>query len=527
MVTEVVFDSSADVSLSGRHYPPLATSENPPQPPTLESLFEAEVWLEHRGRALEPLDVSDLVTTEQTRRELIEGARLLGMTVLHPHQLVVADMLNAGHEISAILATRQIGKTKTLLTLILGRCATRPRYNAAFSITTLASKSSEVFTQSVIDELETLFPDPDARPFRLYRGKGSEHVRFPNGSRFSQKTAKGASFRASSYDLVWLDEAGEADPEQAKDLLDAILSTFDTTEGQLVLTGTAGTFRKGQLLYEGLANPENGRVRYAIPEDTTPDELAEWEPTEAHPYGRVRELTLAMHPGIACGLTTEEKARRRFYALGPERYAREYLGIFGRVGEGGGPINITAWLEAGRTDTPDVPERFALAGGVAFKGQSASLVAAWRDEKGRACGYVLDHRKGSTWLADAAAVLVRKHSTPMIFDTASSTMRSEVEVMRRMTPRPRVIEQAFADVTAAAAGLVKEINTGNSVHWSQPSMDAAAKGTVRRSAGASAWAFGRGKSEDLDLSPIECWALALRYFDEHPHRTMAKPIVSS
>lgn len=499
-------------------------------PPTLDGLLNEEIWLAWRATALAPQIVSDLVTSERARAEFVEGCRLLGLSMAFPHQLVAVDMLEAGYETNAILFPRQSAKTETMNAISLGRCSLRPRYNAAMTLATLASKTSEVFDQRIMSVLEFTYPDEDSRPFRIYRGKGSEHVRFPNGSRFSAKTAKGASFRASSYDLVWIDESGEASPEQGTDLKGAIYPTFDTRDGgQLVMTGTAGVYRKGLLLWDGLQNPENGRLGYAMPDSTTEDELAAWEPDEDHPHARVRELIEGMHPGVASGLTTIEKVRKRYVDLANvEQFAREYGGIFGNLGEGRGVFDSQAFGEAGVDGEPVVPERFAIATVAAFNQSAACIVAAWRDEKGRACGYVLNHQKGTTWLAEAAAIKARRHNIPVVYDSASGPMRVEVEAMERMRPKPRLVPQNTGNVTAAAALLVKEVNTGNARHWRQPALVDAARVAVRRSVGPSSWALGRPpKDADADISAVEAWALALRWYDENPQRAAVKPVMAA
>lgn len=477
-----------------------------------------------------PLTVTSLVTTQQSRDEFVRGCKLLGVTMPKAHQLVIADMLNAGHEENAILMPRQSAKTTTLSIIFVGRCAMRPKYNVAWTLTTLANKTAEVFEQTICDVLEDVYGEDDGnRPFRCYRGKGALYVKFKNGSRLSAKTPKGNAFRASTYHAVWIDEAGEADAAQGEELKGAILSTFDTTDGQLVLTGTAGDFRRGQMLYEGLENPEYGVVRYAIPEDTEPDAMSAWEPDAEHPFARAREITEAMHPGIASGLTTIEKVRRRFaaYLTAPGRFAREYGGIFGTIGEGQGPINVQSWIDAGRNDTPEVPDHFALVAATSFFGSFGALVAVWRDDENRACGYVIDHRKGVTWLADAAARKSREHGHPIIFDRGNKTMLAEVEVMSRFVPPPHLEERGFEHVPVAHALLTKEINSGNAVHWNQSPLDTAAKSAVRRSAGANAWAFGRGKQSDLDLSTLEAFALGLHWYDENARAESFGPVMAA
>jgi hypothetical protein len=527
MVTAELEEHS--VLLRERDYPLNAASEESSRE-DLESLRSEEGWIAYRDTALKPLDCTELVTTQQSRDEFIRGCELLGVTFPKPHQLIISDMLTAGREESAILIPRQAGKTTTLAIILVGRCALRPRYNAALTLTTLANKTGEVFEQTIQDVLELAHgEDVDSRPFRNYRGKGAMYVKFPNGSRLTAKTAKGAAFRGSSYDAVWIDEAGEASPEQADDLKGAILSTFDTREGQLILTGTAGDFRRKQMLYEGLNNPEYGVVRYAIPEDTEPDAMSAWEADDEHPFARGRELTLAMHPGIASGLTTEEKVRRRFVAYldSPGRFAREYGGIFGTLGEGAGPINVQAWIDAGRMDTPDVPDHFALVMATSFFGDAGCLVAVWRDSEDRACGYVIDHRKGVTWLADAAAKKAREHGHPLIVDSGNKSTRAEVEVMMRFVPPPHIEERGFAEVPVAHALLTKEINAGNAVHWNQAPLDTAAKSAVRRPTGANSWAFGRGKQNGLDLSTLEAFALGLHYYDNNARVEGFGPVMAA
>lgn len=515
--------------LSSTHHPhPAPQRETSPEIGSLDELSFLENWVQYRDQALTPHILSELVTTQQSRDEFILGCQLLGVDMPKPHQLVINDMLNAGHEENALLMPRQSAKTTTVAIVVVGRCASRPRFNVAWTLTTSAAKTGEVFEQTIQDTLELVYGDDDGhRPFRNYRGKGAQYVKFPNGSRITAKTPKGGSFRASSYDLVWIDEGGEATPEQGEDLTGAILSTFDTREGaQLIVSGTAGDYRRGQLLYEGLHNEEYGRLAYQIPEDTEPDVMAAWTPTEEHPFGNAEAMTLAMHPGIHSGLTTIDKVKRRFTASTPARYTREYCGIFGDIGDGVGPIDVTAWTEAGRNDTPDVPEHFTLVAATSFFGSYASLMAVWRDDDGMACGYLIDHREGSTWLADRAAVKSREHGHPVVFDRGSSTMRAEAELMAKFVPPVHMVERTFEHVPVAHALLTKEINAGRVIHWNQPPLDNAAKSAVRRPVGANSWAFGRGKNSSLDLSPLEAFALGIHYYDENPHYEGFAPITS-
>lgn len=507
---------------------PLPAQETPP---TLDELLDEGTWIAWRDRALQPQDVTDLYTDEQTRAEFIAGARLLRLDApgkfVKPHQLVIADMINAGKETNGVLVPRRSSKTTSIAAVALGRCQLREDYQAALTLTTTAAKTSERFTADIFGPIERAYPDPTTRPVRVFKGKGSERLEWANGSRFYALTPNGDAFRSSAYDFVVVDESGEATVEQGEDLNGAIYPTFDTRPGaQVVFAGTAGDYRDGLLLWDALHNPDAGRLAYRFPDDLTEDELAAWEPSDEHPYARVRELVETSHPGVHSGLTTLETVRKRFGTLKAESFTREYGGVFGSIGEGRGVINAQRWAESGRSLDPVVPERFAMAVVPAFTQGSASIVAAWRDEQGRAHGYVLDHRRGTTWLADAAASKARQHNLPIVYDSASSTMRLEVEQMNRMSPRPRLEPQTTANVTTAAALLVREVNNGNAIHYKQPPMDDASKAAVRRSVGASAWALGRPpKNMDADISALEAWAMALRYYDDNPVREHVGPIM--
>jgi hypothetical protein len=415
-------------------------------------------------------------------------------------------MLNAGQETNGVLLPRQSAKTTTMTIVLVGRCAMRPKYNAAMTLTTRASKSSEVFDQVILTPLEDNFPEIDSRPFKIYRGKGSEHVRFPNGSRLSQKTAKGTSFRASAYDAVWIDEAGEATAEQGEDLLGAIMSTFDTRDGQLISTGTAGDFRTGNLLWEALEAP-NGRVRYAMPDTTTGEELENWN--------SARALIESMHPGLACGLTTAEKLERRWKVQSPERFGREYGGIFGTDATADRLISAEDW-ESGRIiaeEFPTPPERFAIAYGIQRDGRASTVVAAWRDDAGNAHVLSMKARDGSDWVADKVHDLGTRYRVPAGYDTINRFARAEADKLERARPRVKLVPCTTADVGTAAALLVTEARAGRVRHYDQPAMNEAAEVAVKRSfRGSATWGIGPAHPED-DVSPIEAAAMALRTYD--------------
>lgn len=493
-----------------------------------------EAWLSLRSRALEPLHHSGYTQTEADTREFLTGATLLrfhgqwarpGHSV-QPQQAAVADTLAGGHSRNAVEMPRRSSKTTSLVAVALGRAYHRSDYRVGILTLTSGKAGRSRFLKDVAPALERIgesfSEDRRSWPFKIVRSAGQERVEFRESGGSVSWLSSIDDLRGEAFDLVILDEAQAASPEKAVDVIAAALPTLDTRpDAQIVVAGTAGTFRTGNLLHAWLEQGREGTagiLEYALSEDTPDDVLDDWATLEP--------LIIAAHPGIGT-LTTLEAIKGNYDALPRAIFGQEYGGLWGSVGEGRGVFNAQRWADAGVQDSPTPPERFALAVMPAFNQRAASVVAAWRDEGGKACGYVLDHRAGTTWLAEAAATQARLRDVPVLYDAASGPMRVEIEAMQRMTPRPRLEPQTTSNVTAAAALLVKEVNTGNAVHYCQPAMQEAAKVAVRRSVGANAWALGRGKDADADISAVEAWALALRWYDDNPVRQALAPIMAA
>src|SRR5688572_17108757 len=98
--------------------------------PTLADLWSEANWLEWRSRVehLPAIRLTELVTTEQSRGEFIEGARLLrldqrpradGGMGPSPAQLLIADVLAAGKFMNAIFEARRVTKTTAIQCVLM------------------------------------------------------------------------------------------------------------------------------------------------------------------------------------------------------------------------------------------------------------------------------------------------------------------------------------------------------------------------------------------------------------------------
>lgn len=504
---------------------------------TGNKLLDEATWIAHRDQVLPPTSGTALATTEQTRMEFLEGARLLrfdGERALggrrpQPQQLYIADILNAGHQQNVLLLPRRSSKSTSSNAVGVGRAAYREDYRVGILTLTSGKAGRKRFLKDVATPVEALYRDKRTRPVKVSRIAGMEGLDFTaTGGGTVDWLSTLDDVRGEAFDLVILDEAGEPnDPEYIGEVLAAVLPTLDTRPGaQVVIQGTAGRFRSGNLLWDALALARagfGGVAAWHFPETITEAEVSDWEPTEDNPEGRARELIKLHHPGVDT-LTTIDSIKENFETFTREKFTREYGNIFGSIGEAMGLLDPIKWAEQGSAaDLPTPPEDFEIAL-VAHPDQTvASIVAAWRDEDGRAVGLLLENKRGVEWMRKAAPVYARKFHRTLTFDSASPVLARFATGWERLrNPKPKLHAMNFMDVKKAATLIVDEVERGRVLHFRQPELDEAAKKVVKRKAGINGWALGRDpKSPEDDITPIEAFALALLAFDEAKPKSKA------
>jgi len=498
----------------------LSVDASQPPPKALKQPFFVGDWEVVRDSHVPPVHVSSFAGSEAYRGEVLAGCRMLGLRVVHPQQLLTADAVNAadaeGVPVSpfvGVLMPRRSSKTTTLIALLLGRCLEREDYLVGYTMCTTGQKARDRFLKDIVPALERAYPGE--RPFTIRKAAGSERVVFDNGSLFQVLTPSGEAFRSDAFDCILLDEAGEASPELAEDLLSGALPTLDTRVGaQVIIAGTAAKYRKGNLLWDTLEEGREGVsgtgiVEYSAPDGITVDDIETWEMTEP--------IVRAAHPGIGT-LTTVDAIERNFRKLSRGQFLREYLSIFEDLGASTGIVRPDRWAACDLdAPLPVPPAHFVLGISVSSNQSAAAIVAAWRED-GRARGLLLDHREGVRWLAPEVIRLARLYRVKVAHDSFGPVL-AEVTALQAARVQ-RLVPFTTKSVTTAAALLVKEINDGNVGHYGQDKLTASVLVARKRKIGVSGWGFGRG-SEDDDISAVEAFSMALLTFDESRAR---KPI---
>jgi hypothetical protein len=495
-------------------------------------LFEEAAWIELRDSGIAPLVDTEMITTERARAEFLIGAWLLDktwtpdgrglMANLKPQMLRVVDVLGGGRFKNAVILPRRSSKTTTLWCVLLGRCWLNEGHQAGYTMLTTQKKTAERYRLDVYTPVVKQWPSEDTRPIKVYKGNGKEHVEFANGSWLGILSPDGDAFRSGAYDTLVADEGGAAKVEMADDVKSAVIPAFDTRPGsQFIVAGTAAKYRDGNPLWDLLNDPKAGKVRFTVADSVTDEQLSAWEPEEDHPEARVRELIEQMHPGVDSGLTTLAKIEENFGDLKLEQFAEEYLGLFGSVGASSGIFNQEKWALAGSGgEIPALLEvpRFTVAFAPHPDQRCVSIVAAWRDEDGKAVPDQLEWRQGIDWAAQKLLRIWLKYKVPIVYDGGSQVAQLIVETLNRGKQRPKLQPLTFVDVKKAASLVVDEVDRGNVLHYRQPEMDSAVQLAVKRKAGVNGWALGRDpKSLNDDITGAEAWSYAQLAYD------LAKP----
>lgn len=524
--------------------------------PTLSDLWSEANWLEWRSRVdqIPAIRLTDLVTTEQSRGEFIEGARLLrldkreragdGGSGPSPAQLLIVDVLAAGKFMNAIFESRRSTKTTAVQAVLLGRCYHREDYRVGWTMFTTGAKAGERFRQDIVIPLERLYPDPRTAPFKINVGKGTEHVFFKQtGSFLNVYTPNGEGFRSGGFDAAFGDEAAEADIEQAEDVERAVIPTMDTKPGaQFILAGTGAKWRTGNLLWKTLHDEDAAVAWHGIPETVDRAELASWTPDEPHPLtgatgGRMREHIELSHIGVRY-TTPLDAVKRSFDRWKLDDFLIEYGGQFGLEGAADTLIPPAWWDRAGldvKIEDVPMPERFSAAMKVHHLGTHAALAVAWDyaptgDLVSEALALEGEapaptKKAVAVWLHQRGTdgfdrdVLVKMKRRRLVFDNYGHTA-IVAKKLERLPLHPDLKPTTPKDIPLSTVGMLQALEAGTLVHFRQEVLNESVAVATRQSFGQyGSFRFGAPKSDpEADICALEAAALALHYLDDQPRK---------
>jgi hypothetical protein len=509
----------------------------------------AHAWNALRDSGRKPADESPLSSTHQSRAEFLVGAWVIDKIVpprlggsllgnLQPQMLRTADMLAAERFTNAILEPRRSAKTTTIWCVLIGRCHMRPVYMAGYTMLTTAKKAGERFKLDVRDPIRRKWRDPKAMPMKLTDGNGNLGIEWPSGSKLAVLSPNGDDVRSGAYDVLVLDEGGEAEPDMWDDIVGAVVPSFDTRgEGaQLVIAGTGGHYRVGSHFWNALHDPDAGRIRYGVPDDFNDEALASWE--------SLAGIIDALHPGLD-GLTTLEQIERNYRLLGAVRFGLEYCGHFGRAAGNDTAMSDAAWTKSrlpGPVPTGVTPMSLAFA--VHPGGAFASIAVAWTlegspgdlvdaamqldgDETAppRFAFKIIHHQHGNGRLEYKLRDLSRQYRLPIAYDSSPQEKAIMERVGRISRPRPQSRAFTMAEKSVATTTLLNAIEQGTVDHWAQEPLDSAAALAVFRAGKLRLLGVPDDSNPDQEITALEAGIIAVGALPDRAPAASFGPIV--
>lgn len=359
-------------------------------------------------------------------------------------------------------------------------------------------------------------PDFDRQVMKAPRGKGAEAIELRNGSRIFFKTRTGSGGRGLTGDLVVLDEA-------------MILPA--ATMGVLVPTMAARTvWGNPQLWYAGSAVDqrvhEHGVVLALVrmrglkraPSLMYVEWSAEGDDPDAVPAEALADpqMWAQANPGLGIRISAEHVANELGGALGLREFAVERLGIGDwpdpdQVGDA--VIDLDVWDGlVDRQSAIDGP--VCLAFDVTPDRQRAAISVAGHRPDGLAHVEVVEHRKGTGWVADDLVQLTQGHDVSSVVYVEGSPAAS----LASQIPDAVALSAAPAKKYAEACGGLFDIVDQTALrHLGTDDLRAALKGAKKTEFTSGAWAWSR-KSSTVDISPLVACTLALSALNARPDR---------
>lgn len=190
--------------------------------------------------------------------------------------------------------------------------------------------------------------------------------------------------------------------------------------------------------------------------------------------------------------------------LGPALFSREHLCVWDPPDDGLEAVfGVGRWEACAADVWPSDLKLGALAIGVSFDLNSASIGAAGVDDEDVVWLKPLRKAAGTSWLPRAAKALQDMHDVDVVVD-GSGPAAPLIDDLEDAGVRLKVM--STGEVLDSCADLFERVREVRARHGRWPDLDAAVRAAVKRSVG-DRWAWGRRQSE-VDISALETVTLA-------------------
>lgn len=418
-------------------------------------------------------------------------SKVLGAPAM-PHQGLVYDVgleidpatgLPAYREV-IFTVMRQSGKSTSVLTFKTERCLRKPNQRIAYT----AQTGWDARRKLLDDYSPILMASPlKGAVQRVLRGAGSEAILWTNGSRIDVMASSAAAGHGRILDAGVIDEAfDDQDDRREQAILPAMATRGDA---QLFVVSTAGTdastylrrkIEAGRRAAELDTGSGIAYFEWSIPPEADVDDPEVW-------WEYMPALGYTISPAVvahARQTMSDTDFRRGF---GNQWTANEHVSA----------IAAEVWEAVG--DPAAKPTGALRFGFDVLPDQSAGAIASC----GTAQIELIEHRPGTSWLADRVEALVEKWDGTAVADAGGPAAPIVDELVRRGVPVERL---GGADVASAAMRMYNAIADQQVTFRSHPAFDAAVAGLAKRPVG-DRFAWSRTLSR-ADITPFVAATLA-------------------
>lgn len=346
-------------------------------------------------------------------------------------------------------------------------------------------------------------PDFDRRVKRVSKSHGEEGIELKGGQRIRFRTRTAGGGRGFTGDCLILDEAMVL-PEAAHGALLPTLSARPNPQVWYLGSAVDQQVHEHGVVF---ARVRERGVRGKDPSlaffewSVDPDRLEEDESLATSP-----EVWAQSNPALGIRISAEHISHEQ-RSMDPRTFAVERLGAgdWPRTdGVGKRVIGAEAWGACADPDSEPVGAVcFAL--DVTPDRSAASISAAGRRDDGKPHIEVVEHKRGTGWVAERIADLVDAHKSIAVICDGSGPVAS---LLPRLAELKVDVTLVNAKEHAQACGMIFDaVDQAALRHLGTPELSAAVAGAVKRPLG-DAWAWSR-KSSSIDISPLVACTLAL------------------
>lgn len=358
---------------------------------------------------------------------------------------------------------------------------------------------------------------------RAIRGKGSEAIVLETGQRILFKPRTGAAGLGFTVDALIFDEAHILTEMSRSALIPTISARSITGNTQTWYTASAGDQENPRHQPLVLA-----RVRESGLKGVAGIAWFEWSAAGEDP-SRVGDVIRAdpevwaqANPGMGVRISTAAIEHERTVGMGPREFAVERLGIGDwpdTSDDAGRMISQEAWVDCAEHDPANriaTAQTFAVDVNPDRTWATIAVAGQRADELYQVA--IVDHKRGTDWVVDRLAALLRQDSKARVVIDARSPADNLIADIEKARLGSRVLRASTEDYGNACAGFFDAVDHRSVRYPSpQPELDDALASGRAKTMG-DRWKWARKSATSSDITPLVAVTLALWGAQNKPAR---------